>query len=1281
MIVAPDWKSLSGIAAGLDTPDPVARKRALTQTFAAIDEALPDVRAIRVYKLDTPALMVLAATDKPDRTPQHIASIGALDALFTSGISQWLPAEQQWLCPLVVAGEPIGLFEVLVEDLDDEWIAWLEVVATQLGLGLAIGLGNTPQATTADTQLPLKSIATAARMLANTEDYHEAATAAMYMMSEDVTALLITAFDQPFVARETGTEGLGNNRRYVAAFADRQTAEAIQRSASIGPMPELSHINSLRQEVPILLDNPQLNADYLNTWMRDRATALNVAQVVGFALIAADQVVGTLDLYYSEPHTLSQSEVDLYSALANQLAATILSKRLLQRSLEAQAFASQLVTTNKALAVAESYEEMAEAVLADAPASIQSVAIALFNRPFTMMGTPARLETMAVRNREGAVTGHLVDHFHAQEDARITYFLHEFLEGRMMLLWNIQRPRKPVFAEQLVDFMITSEVDQVTAFGLNVRSNLQGLVVFAGDDTLRNPGPQYDGLRAIADQLAAMIENRNLLQQTSNALDLIQSQYETSSRVFRTADLSEILRAVYDFAGGIFDYAELVYTDATGVTRVVAVVRKGHHALADRVVQIDDYPASATLNVLEALEIRNVDEDVFISDAERARLQADEVKSLVILPIVSNFAVNGLILLTSGTRSRVAPDRLRAMRSLADQVGVVLQNRNLLQTMAMNLQEIELLYEANRAMLRTQDIMDVLRVLRVNFAPDATTIALVEIGYASQGRNRITEVMLECEVTLDQERVTHDLITTDERVCQDVYQFLRGLQGNVLFSPQGNTVTSNPLSLMGNRYTYASHVTLLLRERGQVTGLIYLLFDTPKTFPDGTRQLYEAISDQVGIAVEKQKLLRESQATAAQLGDRVRALQIITQLAVEISNIRDERKLLDTSAEALVKALSLDHCGVVLFNEDMQSGVVVSEYPVGKYRGMTVSTKDNPILLPSHDLTKPVVIEDVAQDARLSDTMLDLFQRVDIRSVIIIPLLDQNGDLIGSVGLDTIGKPRTYERTEIQTAQTITAQMGVGLQNVRLLRDAQTRAEQLENIRDFGSVTQSTLELTELVEMSLANVPRLLDVDHMTVALYDETQDALVLVGGWQETNSFRVQLETGGVVPLMGTTTGYVYQTGEYLYIPNFQRANDLAYPHSRTVTSLLAMPLGDRQRTNGVLTIGSHKAAAYTNTDIAVFQQLVNQVAVAMENARAYTQSRELARNKTLTNDIAFKLQRQDDIQQMLNVTLSEVGQALGAKRGRVRLRTGIPQQLDGDTPSAEAPSPPDDPTDVTE
>jgi GAF domain-containing protein len=90
----------------------------------------------------------------------------------------------------------------------------------------------------------------------------------------------------------------------------------------------------------------------------------------------------------------------------------------------------------------------------------------------------------------------------------------------------------------------------------------------------------------------------------------------------------------------------------------------------------------------------------------------------------------------------------------------------------------------------------------------------------------------------------------------------------------------------------------------------------------------------------------------------------------------------------------------------------------------------------------------------------------------------------------------------------------------------------------------------------------------------------------------------------------------------------------------------------------VGSDQPHAYSQTDIGLFNQLVTQFGVVLENIEAYQQSQQTARNESLVNDISAQLQRQLDIQGMLNVTAAELGKAIGARRARIRLATSIPE-----------------------
>jgi len=105
-------------------------------------------------------------------------------------------------------------------------------------------------------------------------------------------------------------------------------------------------------------------------------------------------------------------------------------------------------------------------------------------------------------------------------------------------------------------------------------------------------------------------------------------------------------------------------------------------------------------------------------------------------------------------------------------------------------------------------------------------------------------------------------------------------------------------------------------------------------------------------------------------------------------------------------------------------------------------------------------------------------------------------------------------------------------------------------------------------------------------------------------------------------------------------------------THRSVMTVPLFARGVIVAVLEISSRQAYAFADTDAVVFRQLATQLSIALENAQAYTQSQRIAKSKALVNEISSKMQQQQKFEDVLNVTIEELGRALGARKGRIRL-----------------------------
>ena len=203
-------------------------------------------------------------------------------------------------------------------------------------------------------------------------------------------------------------------------------------------------------------------------------------------------------------------------------------------------------------------------------------------------------------------------------------------------------------------------------------------------------------------------------------LNLAESQYEASSTIYGSSDPVEILNALVNFGGKAFAKAYLGLLDPdTQILNIIATRDEdGLHA-AQETRRLNEYPAYETLSAVEVLSIADVAADPFLTVQERAMVQARGYGAMLVIPLVVAQRLIGLIEFNDPEPVEVSTHRLRAMRNLGDQIAVVFENQALLRSTAATLDEVQALYDINRAMLGAIDPRDMLRVLRDYLAQDA----------------------------------------------------------------------------------------------------------------------------------------------------------------------------------------------------------------------------------------------------------------------------------------------------------------------------------------------------------------------------------------------------------------------------------------------------------------------------------------------------------------------------------------------------------------------------------
>jgi GAF domain-containing protein len=78
----------------------------------------------------------------------------------------------------------------------------------------------------------------------------------------------------------------------------------------------------------------------------------------------------------------------------------------------------------------------------------------------------------------------------------------------------------------------------------------------------------------------------------------------------------------------------------------------------------------------------------------------------------------------------------------------------------------------------------------------------------------------------------------------------------------------------------------------------------------------------------------------------------------------------------------------------------------------------------------------------------------------------------------------------------------------------------------------------------------------------------------------------------------------------------------------------------------------ADFSNYKLQLAQELVNRLAISLDNARLFQESRRAINRERMVNEIAARLTGQTDIDEILQTAVREVGRALGAPQVNINL-----------------------------
>ncbi len=435
-----------------------------------------------------------------------------------------------------------------------------------------------------------------------------------------------------------------------------------------------------------------------------------------------------------------------------------------------------------------------------------------------------------------------------------------------------------------------------------------------------------------------------------------------------------------------------------------------------------------------------------------------------------------------------------------------------------------------------------------------------------------------------------------------------------------------------------------------VAGILAVSPEPMTNLTEEDRQVYFQIARQVSIILENIRLLTETRR-------RLREVNLLLDFSRQLSGLGTE-SIIKALLESALRVVSAAHAGVVLMynkQEDCLIPLAAENYA------------DNESLMaivyhPGEALPGQVYLEkksrrvdevNFARDYNLPAEELLRYReatagRLPVSSML-IPI--QTGEReLGLLVLDNFNTASAFSSDDEALLLSLTQQVALSLENVRLVQASQERANQLQALTGVSATMTSSLKSGELVAGLLDRLHGVLPYDTAILWLREGERMSVAEARGFpdsEERVGLTVAIEDSILLEEMS-------RTSQGIVVGDVR--SDTRFPSLVEVERLswMGVPLVSKGEVVGVIALEKIEAHFFTLELSQLVTTFASQAAVALENARLYedslrraTELDQRSQRLSLLNRLSAELSSALNEDQVLRLTAEQLLRALSATR----------------------------------
>ena len=774
-------------------------------------------------------------------------------------------------------------------------------------------------------------------------------------------------------------------------------------------------------------------------------------------------------------------------------------------------------------------------------------------------------------------------------------------------------------------------------------------------------------LETFADQAVIAIENVRLFQEHEAGNRDLTALHDVTAAASQSLEIKPVLDEVVKKITEIFNFDRVgifLYEPKTETLNRMAffgmpqaqasagIFRRGQ-GLTGRVAETGRYM---------------IFEDVRSDPLYRELSQTNSMQQLgacffALFPIKAKERFLGTINCIGKEPRRLKPEEVRLITSMADQIGVAVENINLFDEVRNKTAELESsnsdLRETLEQQTATSEILRVIASSPTDIQPvlDAVAESAARLCNATDAVIRLVE---ENVLRLAAHQGPIPFFAASELLPID----RASIPGRAII--ERRTIRIDDLALepeddLPARFARTRGVrtmlaTPLLRE-GIPIGAITIRRQEVRPFTEKQIKLLETFAAQAVIAIENVRLFKELQERNRQITEALEQQTATSEiLRVIASSPTDIQPVLDVVAEHAAKLCDSTDAQIWRVDGDLARkaasfGAVSAVLGVGEGRPITRGSSSGRAILDR----KTIIFNLTQTEPDVDPELLANSLRLGIRTALSVPLL-REGVAIGAITIRRT-ELRPFTDEQIALLKTFADQAVIAIENVRLFQELKEALEQQTATSEIlGVIASSPTDVQPVLDNVAKNAARLCEAADAQIRLVDGTGIRLVASFGTLAAPESR---------PITATSiSGRAILSRETVHVHDIVEAkNEFPVAARLGVRTMLSTPMLREGIPIGVINIRRTEVRPFSDRQIRLLETFASQAVIAIENVRLFkelgdrnAELREALEHQTATAEVLGIISRSPtDVQPVLDAIVESAARVCGIDDVILRLHEG--------------------------